>query len=135
MKIPPAVFFKILTEDNPSLAHFSNNWEREDEFYYLKELNLDFNVLAVSDMSSIQIPDKQERVQPQAFGNVFPSVWSQKYDGGRQRYTSFLVHKKEDYRTSEFRKPILGGILSVISEQKPLNYSKAHVGSPHNIKK
>ena len=125
---------RILEKDHPSLAHLPDNWEREDEFYYLKELNLDLNILAVNDMTTLTIPDKHNRQQPNTFGEVFPCVWSQEFDGGRQWYTS-LGHNKEDYKDPAFRKHILGGILSVVREREPLNYSKAYAQSPDDTVK
>ena len=120
---------RIIDEDHPSLAHLSDSWEREDELYYLKELNIDLNILAVNDMTTLTIPDTHNRQQPDTFGDVFPCVWSQEFDGGRQWYTS-LGHNKEDYKDPAFRKHILGGILSVVRDRESLNYSKAYAQSP-----
>lgn len=124
---------KILDHGHPSLAHLPARWEKEDECYYLSEMNLDLNILAVNDMSTLTIPDKKKRQQPKTFGDIFPSVWSQEFDGGRQWYTS-LGHSKEDYKDPDFRKHILGGIQSVIGDQKPLNYEEAYAQSPDDYK-
>lgn len=121
----------IINKNHPSLAHLPEKWEKEDELYYLKELNLDLNILAVNDISTLTIPDKHSRKKPTTFGNVFPSVWSQEFDGGRQWYTS-LGHNNEDYKDPAFRKHILGGIISVIGEQEPLDYNKAYAQSPND---
>jgi type 1 glutamine amidotransferase len=121
---------RILEKDHPSLAHLPRNWEREDELYYLTELNPDLNILAVNDMTTLTNPNK-DRQRPKTFGNVFPSVWSHEFDGGRQWYTS-LGHNKEDYKDPNFRKHILGGIQWVIGDQEPLDYSKAYAQSPND---
>lgn len=121
---------KIIDGNHPSLAHLPQTWERkDDECYYLTEMNFDLNILAVNDLTSLQVEGKNKMPKPTTFGSVFPSVWSQEFDGGRQWYTS-LGHNKEDYLDSDFRRHILGGIKSVISDGKPLDFSKAYAQSP-----
>src|SRR3546814_517505 len=113
--------------DHPSLAHLPERLNKADECYYLKEMNVNLNVLAVNDMTVFL--DKAQPRRPNTFGTVFPSVWTQEFDGGRQWYTS-LGHNKEDYKTPEFRQHILGGLQWVLGKQKPLDYSKAYATSP-----
>lgn len=120
---------KILDQTHPSVAHLPKLWEKEDECYYLSEMNVNLKVLAVNDLSTLQIPDKKERQKPLTFGNVFPSVWCQEFDGGRQWYTS-LGHNKKDYKDPVYRKHILGGIQWVVGNQEPLDYKKASAESP-----
>lgn len=115
----------VLDRRHPSLAHLPARWEREDECYYLVRMNVNLRVLAVNDLSTIQDPKEKP---PVTFGDVFPSVWSQEYDGGRQWYTS-LGHRKDDYATSEFRRHLMGGIESVVGTT-PLDYTRAHATSP-----
>ena len=117
---------KMIDHTHPSLAHLPENWKREDECYYLKEMSVNLNVLAVNDLTTI---DEMHENRPNTFGDVFPSVWSQEFDGGRQWYTS-LGHNKEDYKDPDFRKHILGGIQWVVGEQEQLDYSKAYARSP-----
>ncbi len=120
---------KKLDKIHPSLAHLPDHWERKDECYYLKEMNVNLKVLAVNDLNSLKVSDKENREKPAIFGDVFPSVWSQEFDGGRQWYTS-LGHSKKDYKDPDFRRHLLGGIVSVLGEQEPLDYSKAYATSP-----
>ena len=68
------------------------------------------------------------REKPATFGDVFPSVWYQEFDGGRQWYTS-LGHRTEDYAGPELRRHILGGIRSVVRDSA-LDYSRAYATSP-----
>lgn len=110
---------------HPSTAHLPARWERTDECYYLREMNVNMKILAVNDLSTIE----DAKGKPDTFGDVFPSVWCQEYDGGRQWYTS-LGHAKEDYQDPILRRHILGGIEWAISNQKPLNYNKAYATSP-----
>ncbi len=115
----------ILDRTHPSVAHLPARWERDDECYYLVRMNVNMRVLAVNDLSTIQ---DQKGEKPTTFGDVFPSVWHQDFDGGRQWYTS-LGHRKEDYLTPEFRRHILGGIRSVV-RNAPLDYKRAYATSP-----
>ncbi|MCE7069211.1 ThuA domain-containing protein [Dyadobacter sp. CY327] len=117
----------VLDSKNPSLAHLPAKWERKtDEFYFIKELGVNLNVLAVNDHTTIQKPAGKAL---DTFGTVFPSVWWHEYDGGRAFYTS-LGHQKEDYEQEDLRKHILGAIEWAIGPQKARNYSKAYATSP-----
>ena len=117
----------VLDPSHPSLAHLPARWTKEDECYYLREMNVNLTVLAVNDLSVFE--KNKKRIRPDTFGDVFPSVWCQEFDGGRQWYTS-LGHNKEDYKTPEYRQHILGGLQWVIGKQKPLDYGKAYATSP-----
>ena len=118
----------ILDQKHPSLAHLPKNWEREDECYYLREMNVNMTILAVNDLSIFKEPKTN---RPNTFGDLFPSVWCQEFDGGRQWYTS-LGHRKEDYQSHDFRRHILGGIQWVVENQRPLDYAKAYAVSPND---
>lgn len=119
--------FAVLAVDrtHPSVAHLPERWEREDECYYLVRMNVNMRILAVNDLTTIQDPKEQP---PATFGDVFPSVWYQEFDGGRQWYTS-LGHSKEDYGRADFRQHILGGITAVV-RTAPLDYTRAYATSP-----
>jgi len=114
----------VLDRTHPSLAHLPARWDREDECYYLVRMNVNMQILAVNDLTTIQDPKEK----PSTFGDVFPSVWYQEFDGGRQWYTS-LGHRKEDYAGAELRRHLLGGIESVVRET-PRDYSRAYAVSP-----
>jgi type 1 glutamine amidotransferase len=117
----------ILDQKNPSLAHLPAKWDRKtDEFYFVKEMAVNLNVLAVNDHTTIQKPGGKAL---DTFGTVFPSVWWHEYDGGRAFYSS-LGHQKEDYEQADLRKHILGAIEFAIGPQKTRNYSKAYATKP-----
>lgn len=119
----------VLDSKNPSLAHLGTKWVREkDEFYFIKELGVNLNVLAVNDHATIQKPGGKAL---DTFGTVFPSVWWHEYDGGRAFYTS-IGHEKGDYLKEELQKHILGSIEWAIGPQKPRNYSKAYATTPND---
>lgn len=127
LRHPPYQKFniRILDRTHPSLAHFGETWTKEDECYYLQRMNVNMRVLAVNDLSAINDPKGEK---PATFGDVFPSVWYQEFDGGRQWYTS-LGHHKDDYTRPDFRQHILGGIQSVV-RNAPLDYTRAYAQSP-----
>ncbi len=114
----------VLDRTHSSVAHLPPRWERDDECYYLVRMNVNMRILAVNDLSTIQDPKEK----PATFGDVFPSVWYQEFDGGRQWYTS-LGHRKDDYAHPDFRQHMLGGIRSVV-RLAPLDYTRAYAVSP-----
>jgi len=121
---------KVIDPENPSVRHLPRRWVREqgDEFYYLKQMNLNLHVVAVNDATSLKGEDER-RID--TFGDVFPSVWCHEFDGGRSWYTS-LGHLKEDYLDEEFRQHLLGGVEWVVRGAKKRDYRKAYAKSVTN---
>ena len=98
--------------DHPSAEAVPDYWERQDESYYLKELNPDIHVILASDLTSIE--DKKNDEYPgNTFGKYFPVTWHHQFDGGYQWYTS-LGHAPEHYNNPVFMNHILGGIQWVL---------------------
>lgn len=120
----------ILDDSHPSVVHLPRKWERVagDEFYYLKQMNVNLHVVAVNDATTL---DGEDERRLDTFGDVFPSVWCQEFDGGRSWYTS-LGHDKADYFDEDFRKHILGGIEWVVNPIRERDYSKAYAASPQD---
>jgi type 1 glutamine amidotransferase len=115
----------IIDADHPSTSFLPQVWERDDECYFFKEYNPDIRVLIVHDLGPLDDKDK-----PTYYGGTSsPSVWCHEFDGGRQWYTS-LGHDIATYATAAFQKHIMGGIIWVIGNNKPLDYSKARATSP-----
>ena len=110
---PPFQSFTVKVVDNahPSTKDIPEIWTVKDEFYVMKELNPTVRILMVSDFSS---PDfiHSEPI-PNTFGTVFPSVWCNEFDGGRQWFTA-LGHDKSDYSDPVFVSHILGGLKWVV---------------------
>ena len=104
---------------NPSVAHLPDEWEVEDEPYYVKEFNPGVRVLMINDLSTIE----DKRGKPEVFGNNYPSAWCNTFDGGRQWYTS-LGHHDYIYKEPIFLQHVLGGLKWVVVNGKP-NYRKA----------
>ncbi len=120
----------VIDHSHPSVAHLKRRWHRPagDEFYYLKEMRVNLHVIAVNDAKTLK-GENPKRLD--TFGDAFPSVWCQEYDGGRSWYTS-LGHSKEDYLDEEFRAHLLGGIQWAVGDATPLDYSKAYAQSPND---
>lgn len=120
----------IIDNSHPSVLHLPRKWERVagDEFYYLKQMNVNLHVVAVNDATTL---DGMDERRLDTFGDVFPSVWCQEFDGGKSWYTS-LGHDKADYLDEDFRKHILGGIEWVINPLRECDYSKAYATNPQD---
>lgn len=118
----------IMDHSHPSVAHLKQRWNRPegDEFYYLKEMNINLHVIAVNDATTLEGKNSKRL---DTFGDVFPSVWCHEFDGGRSWYTS-LGHSKEDYMDTEFRDHLLGGIAWAVGDGGLLDYNKAYAESP-----
>ena len=117
----------IIDADHPSTSFLPKLWQRDDECYFFKEYNPDIRVLIVHDLGPLDDKDK-----PTYYGgNSSPSVWCHEFDGGRQWYTS-LGHDIATYATAEFQQHIMGGIVWVIGNNKPLDYRKAHAKTPND---
>lgn len=100
-------------ETHPSTDFLPQEWIREDECYYLKQLNSGIHVLLQADMTTVE--DKGKGDYPgDVFGSTFPLAWYQEFEGGRSWYTS-LGHSVEDYDDPVFLRHILGGIEWVVS--------------------
>ena len=110
---PPFQAFTVRVVDNshPSTSDSPMLWTVKDELYVMKELNPTIRILMVSDFSD---PDFISPIpMPNTFGKIFPCVWCNTFDGGRQWYTA-LGHDKNDYTNPVFFNHILGGLKWII---------------------
>lgn len=119
---PPYQQFNVIIIDDshPSTRHLPDPWNIKDEPYYVKEYNPEVRVLMSHDLSTIEdnVP------KPEIFGNEYPSVWCNTFDGGRQWYTGY-GHNGHIYKDSLFMQHILGGIKWVAADGLP-DYQKAY---------
>lgn len=102
---------------HPSTSFLPAGWKREDECYYLKQLNPNINVLLQADLNSVEDKGKSE-YPGEVFGDTFPLAWYHEFEGGRSWYTT-LGHSPEHYDDPLFIKHILGGIRWVVTEDSP----------------
>jgi len=90
-------------------------WNRTDELYNYKNINVDVNVLMTLDESSYEGGQN---------GDFHPIAWYHDYDGGRAFYTGG-GHADASYSEDLFLKHLLGGIQYAIGENLVLDYGKA----------
>ncbi len=110
---PPFQQFFVNRIDSlhPSTSSLPSTWEVKDELYFMKEMNPEIRILMVSDFS---LPDfHSSKPLPETFGNVFPCVWCNEFDGGRQWFTA-LGHDKSDYNNPLFINHIMGGLKWIV---------------------
>ncbi|MEA3478943.1 MAG: ThuA domain-containing protein [Bacteroidota bacterium] len=113
---------KIIDPTHLSTAFFETDWTREDECYYVNEINPDIHVLLAADLTTVEDEGKGE-YPGNTFGDTFPLAWCHEFDGGRQWFTA-LGHSIEDYSDPVFLKHLLGGIQWATENGKP-DFSKA----------
>lgn len=114
---PPFQEFPVWVVDNlhPSTSGIPSPWIIKEELYVMKELNPTIHIVMVSDFSS---PDFiTSTPMPDTFGKVFPCVWCNTFDGGRQWFTA-LGHDESCYTDPVFVRHILGGLKWLV--EKPL---------------
>lgn len=99
---PEQQIAKLVVKDATHLSTKSipEIWERKDEWYNFKKLNLTTNVILTIDENSYT---------GGKHGALHPMAWYHNYDGGRSFYTA-LGHTKESYEDPIFLNHLLGGI-------------------------
>jgi len=104
-------------------------WEREDECYFGKELYPGMKVLMANDLSTLQTDQAELLLKNKgSFGNYYPAVWYQNFEGGNCWITT-LGHSKESYQNPVYVNHLLQGIQFIASQFKGIDYSKAHATS------
>ena len=123
--------FKIKKIDpsHPSVKGVPALWEKGDECYFAKELYPGIRTLMAHELSSIN-PNEAEKVKKAAgsFGNYYPAVWYQHFDGGNIWVTT-LGHDKKDYQDPTYLSHVLEGIRFIAGQAQKLDYSKAYATS------
>ena len=92
---------EVVKRDHPSTKHLPAKWERRDEWYNYKNINLQVTVLATLDEVSYEGGEN---------GEHHPIAWFHEYDGGRAFYTGG-GHTSESYSELEFLKHVMQGIF------------------------
>lgn len=106
---------EVVDRAHPSTSFLPERWEiKDDESYYHTELSPNINVLLGVDLETIEGDDSLEEYPNDTFGDTFPLAWYQRFEGGRQWYTS-LGHRPEHYEDPQFRRHVLGGIQWVVN--------------------
>ncbi len=102
----------VQNHQHPATRHLGDTWQRHDEWYNLRDLNPQVNILLKIDEKSYQ---------GGKMGEHHPMSWYHEYDGGRAFYTA-LGHTEASFSEPDFLKHILGGIQYAVGQNKRLNY-------------
>jgi type 1 glutamine amidotransferase len=97
----------VVDNSHPSVSGVPSPWVINEELYIMKEMNPTVRVLMVSDFSSPGF--RSSDPMPDTYGKVFPCVWYNTFDGGKQWFSA-LGHDKRYYSDPVFVGHILGGL-------------------------
>ncbi|MCC6410568.1 MAG: ThuA domain-containing protein, partial [Saprospiraceae bacterium] len=102
----------VLDHQHASTKHLGETWQRFDEWYNLRDVNPNVNVLLNLDETTYE---------GGTMGDKHPAAWYHEYDGGRAFYTAG-GHTKESYNEPDFLKHLLGGLKYAIGSNRRLDY-------------
>jgi len=118
---------EVLDARHPSMQGLPKRWQKEDEFYFTKDMSPGPTVIMASDMTTLK-PDEPEKIKTfgGSYTQLYPSAWYYNFDGGYTWCTT-LGHAKTDYLTDElFIKHIFQGIRYVAGQVTRIDFSKAY---------
>lgn len=118
---------KVIDRNHPSTVMLPEIWKKEDECYFMTELNPNSHVLLAADLRTVI--DTEKEVYPgRVFGDYFPLAWCHQFEGARVFYTA-LGHADKDYLDPLFIKHLTGGILWALDKnsKKPNRNKKARI--------
>ncbi|MGZ5189936.1 MAG: ThuA domain-containing protein [Flavisolibacter sp.] len=123
---------KVLEPSHPSMIGLPKEWEKEDEFYFAKELFPGIKTIGANDITTLDITDTIQRnlilKNAGTYSELYPSIWTHEYDGGYTWFTT-LGHHKKDYSDPVYVQHILQGIRFIASQAKNIDFSKAYADS------
>lgn len=100
---------KVINKKHPSTSMLPEVWKKEDECYYMDELNPNIHVVLAADLRTVN--DSEKGVYPgRIFGDYFPLAWFHEFEGARVFYTA-LGHDSKDYSDPVYIQHLTGGIL------------------------
>ncbi|MVM39272.1 ThuA domain-containing protein [Spirosoma sp. HMF3257] len=121
---------EIIDTKHPSMQGLPKIWEKEDEFYFTKNMSPGPTVIMANDLTSLN-QDEPEKVKQfgGSYTELYPSAWYYNFDGGYTWCTT-LGHAKTDYESdATFIKHIFQGIRYVASQVTKIDFSKAYADS------
>jgi type 1 glutamine amidotransferase len=123
---------RVIDPAHPSIQGLPKVWEKEDEFYFAKELYPGTKIILVNDVSTLNTADTTQKnlIMKHAgtFAELYPACWTNDFDGGHTWFTT-LGHHKQDYSDPTYVQHILQGIRYVASQVKKIDFSKAYADS------
>lgn len=118
---------KVIDKNHPATVMLPDIWKKEDECYFMTELNPNSQVLLAADLRTVI--DTEKQIYPaRVFGDYFPLAWCHEFEGARVFYTA-LGHADNDYSDPLFVKHLTGGILWALDKtaKKPRKYKKSRI--------
>lgn len=119
----------VIDPSHPSVKDVPLVWEKEDECYFEKEIYPGIHTLMVQDVPTLKPSNEKEaeniKTNNGSFGDWYPAVWYQYFDGGLVWVTT-LGHDKKDYSNPVYVNHLLRGIKFVASNTGKKDYSKAY---------
>lgn len=123
---------RVIDPGHPSMKGLPRVWEKEDEFYFAKELYPGTKTIMINDVSTLNTTDTTQKnliaKNAGTFAELYPSSWTNDFDGGHTWFTT-LGHDKKDYSDPIYVQHIFQGIRFVASQVKKLDFSKAYADS------
>ena len=117
---------KVIAPNSPLVQGIPKVWQHEDELYFNKEWYPGITVVMADDLTTLDPAAKATKERGMgSFGNLYPSVWYQTYDGGNVWVTA-LGHDQKSYSDPVYVRLILNGIKFVAGKSKKLDYTKAY---------
>ncbi|MVM31092.1 ThuA domain-containing protein [Spirosoma sp. HMF4905] len=121
---------EVIDTKHPSMQGLPKIWEKEDEFYFTKNMSPGPTVIMANDLTSLN-QDEPEKVKlfGGSYTELYPSAWYYNFDGGYTWCTT-LGHAKTDYESdTTFIKHIFQGIRYVAGKVTKIDFSKAYADS------
>lgn len=102
----------IQNNEHPATRHLDASWQQRDEWFNVKDLRPDVQVLLRVDETTYQ---------GGTMGNYHPVAWYHNFDGGRAFFTA-LGHTKEAYDDANFLQHLQGALQYAVGDNKPLQF-------------
>lgn len=123
---------RVIDPEHPSMKGLPKVWEKEDEFYFAKELYPGTKTILVNDVSSLNMADTTQKnmivKNAGTFAELYPACWTNDFDGGHTWFTT-LGHHKKDYSDPTYVQHIFQGIKFIASQVNKLDFNKAYADS------
>jgi type 1 glutamine amidotransferase len=117
---------KVIAPNSSLVQGIPKVWQHEDELYFNKEWYPGITVVMADDLTTLDPAAKATKERGMgSFGDLYPSVWYQTYDGGNVWVTA-LGHDQKSYADPVYVRLILNGIKFVAGKAKKLDYTKAY---------
>ncbi|QJW89437.1 ThuA domain-containing protein [Spirosoma taeanense] len=120
----------VIDSSHPSVQGLPKVWEKEDEFYFAKDMSPGPTVIMANDLTSLDLNKEPDKIKQNAgsYTQLYPSVWYYNFDGGHTWCTT-LGHHKKDYEDPTYVQHIFQGIRYVVGQVNKIDFSKAYADS------